>query len=128
LKLLLIALLLALSQRNALAQQPAPRPAGPVASAAASVKPEEEARVVELMYYVTAPDGKSVGVPGPDDDLVQIIRHRNGKLWPGQPVDFDITTGSRLISVKKGVPPYVRHLTAITDRSGIARVFLQPLP
>jgi len=83
---------------------------------------------VEAMYFTTKPGGTIVGVPGPDDDLVEIVRHQNGKLWPGQPVSFDVNTGNRLISEKKGVPPYVRHISAITDENGVARVYLQPLP
>jgi hypothetical protein len=90
--------------------------------------PAEEPQVVEAMYFTTKPDGTIMGVPGPDDDLVEIVRHQNGKLWPGQPVSFDINTGNRLISEKKGMPPYVRHILAMTDENGVARVYLQPLP
>lgn len=107
---------------------PAPSLAAPIATAAPPAKPEEEPQVVEVMYYKTGPNGNIYGIPGPDDDLVRIIRHQNGKLWPGQPSTFDINTPTRGISVKKGVPPYLQHLTVISDANGIARVYLQPLP
>lgn len=107
---------------------PVPKVVAPTTSAMPPAKQVEEQEVVELVYFNTNPDGKKVGIPGPDDDLVSIVRHQNGKLWTGKPVTFDTTSGSRGVSVQKGVPPYLHHIVVVTDENGVARVYLQPFP
>jgi PKD repeat protein len=67
------------------------------------------------------------GVPGPNDDLAMTVAQFDGTPWPNAPVTFQITSGTRLISLVQGQGPYVSTLNVVTDSTGVARVYLQPL-
>jgi len=68
-----------------------------------------------------------VCVPGPNDDLAILVLKPNGMPWVNAPATFSVTSGRRQVSAVQGVGPYVSTLTVITDTTGVARVFLQPL-
>ncbi len=70
----------------------------------------------------------TVPTVGGDDALAYLVSHRDGRIWPGFPVEFDVTNGSRGFSIEKGKGPYICHVVVLTDESGAARACLQPLP
>ncbi len=66
--------------------------------------------------------------PGPEDQLALILRHPDGTPWVNAPVPIEVTSGRRMYSAVRNQPPYVRKLVVRTDATGMAQVFLQPLP
>jgi hypothetical protein len=84
--------------------------------------------IVEAVNKATQPDGTVTGIPGPDDDLALRMRHKDGRPWVGFPVDMSVTKGYRAVSREKGKPPFLYHFWVVTDDTGVARVYLEPLP
>lgn len=67
------------------------------------------------------------GHPGPDDQLAMIVRKPDGTPWPNAPVNFDITSGRRRVSVTKGGPDYQFSVVVRADANGLAQCYLEPL-
>jgi hypothetical protein len=69
-----------------------------------------------------------VGAAGPNGDLALFVQKPDGTPWVNAPVTFQVTSGSRQYSLVQGQAPFVSTLKVQTDSTGVARVYLQPLP
>jgi PKD repeat protein len=69
-----------------------------------------------------------VGAPGPNDDLALLVQKPDGTPWANAPVTFQVTSGIRQFSLVQGQGPFVSTLKVQTDSTGVARIYLQPLP
>jgi hypothetical protein len=104
---------------------------------AAAIDPEAAPARAANRYPPSRPDdmvmsafrGEDPANPrGEFEALAYIVRHRDGRVWSGCPVEFKINGGSRAFSIEAGKKPYFYDAVVLTDDRGVARVYLQPFP
>lgn len=64
---------------------------------------------------------------GPEGQLAMIILHPDGTPWVNANAHFNLTSGTRRMSLVRNKPPYISEGCVRTDQNGMAQIFLEPL-